>query len=572
MEISTLIKVARGEEPAELLLKNTRVVNVFSGEVEETGVAIAYSRIIGLGNDYPAQRVIDLNGKYIAPGLIDAHVHIESAMVPPFEFARAVVPHGTTSVIIDPHEIANVLGVEGIRYMLEASKYTPFSVFVMVPSCVPATHLETNGGVLRWSDLIQFKDDPWVVGLGEMMNYPGVLMRDESVLDKLRAFSDRRIDGHAPGVTGRDLEGYVAAGIGSDHECTTVEEAREKIRLGMYVMIREASNARNAKALFPLITPWNARRILFVTDDRFPADLIDEGHVDYIVRSAIREGIDPITAIQIATLNAAEYFNLHDRGAIAPGRRADLIVFDNFENLTIEQVYRGGKLVARNGRVLPQEDIPPRNLPVLNTMNVKWSKVDVRLPADGHRKVRVIGMIPDQIVTTQSVEDARISKNGFAVADPERDLLKIAVIERHKATGNVGLGFVRGLKLKRGAMGSSVAHDSHNIIVAGTNDDDLMTAARAIAAMQGGLVAVENGQVLARVPLPIAGLMSDQPLERVREQLDDLVEVTRGLGADLHAPFMAMAFLALPVIPELKLTDRGLVDVNKFDFVSVLVD
>jgi adenine deaminase len=403
-----------------------------------------------------------------------------------------------------------------------------------------------------------------------MMNYHGVLMRDQEVLDKLRAFFNRRIDGHAPGLTGRDLEAYVAAGIASDHECTTVEEAREKIRLGMRIMIREASNARNLQALLPVINSKNARRILFVTDDRFPADLIDEGHIDNIVRTAIREGLDPITAIQIATLNAAEYFNLHDRGAIAPGRRADLIIFDNFEKFTIEQVYRGGQLVARNGRVLPQ-DIPPRNLPVRNTMNVDWSKVDVRLAANGHKKVRVMGMIPDQIVTTQSVEDAPIT-NGFVVSDPARDLLKVAVIERHQATGNVGLGFVRGLKLKRGAIGSSVAHDSHNIIVAGTNDDDLMTAARAISAMQGGLVAVADGEVLARVPLPIAGLMSDQPLERVREQLDDLAAVARDLGSDLHAPFMAMAFLALPVIPELKLTDRGLVDVNKFDFVPVLVD
>ncbi len=570
MEISALIKVARGEEPADLLLSNARVVNVFSGEIEETGVAVTHSRIIGLGNDYPAHRVIDMRGRYIAPGLIDAHVHIESAMVPPFEFARAVVPHGTTSVLIDPHEIANVLGVEGIRYMLEASKYTPFSVFVMVPSCVPATNLETNGGILRWSDLISFKTDPWVVGLGEMMNYPGVLSRDESVLDKLRAFSDRRIDGHAPGVTGRDLEGYVAAGIGSDHECTTVEEARQKLRLGMRVMMREASNARNLKALLPLVTPKNSRRILFVTDDRFPNDLIDEGHIDFMVRTAIREGMDPVTAIQIATLNAAEYFNLHDRGAIAPGRRADLIVFDNFESFKIEQVYRGGQLVARNGRVLPQAT-PPRHPEVRNTMNVNWSKTDLRLPANGHRQVRVIDMIPDQLVTKQSVDEARI-EDGNAVADPARDLLKIAVIERHQGTGNVGLGFVRGLKLKRGAIGSSVAHDSHNIIVAGASDDDLMTAARAIAAMQGGLVTVADGQVLARVPLPIAGLMSDQPIERVREQMDELVGAARNLGTDLHAPFMALSFLALPVIPELKLTDKGLVDVNKFDFVPIFAD
>jgi len=570
MEIGTLIKVARGEEPADILLKNARVVNVFSGEIEETGVAITHSRVIGLGNDYPAHRIIDLNGKYIAPGFIDAHVHIESAMVPPYEFARAVVPHGTTSVIIDPHEIANVLGLEGIQYMLEASKYTPFSVYVMVPSCVPATHLETNGGILRWSDLITFKNDPWVIGLGEMMNYPGVLYRDQEVLDKLRAFFNRRIDGHAPGVTGRDLEAYVAAGIASDHECTNVAEAREKIRLGMRVMIREASNARNLKALLPVITPWNARRILFVTDDRFPSDLIDEGHIDFIVRTAIREGLDPITAIQIATLNAAEYFNLHDRGAIAPGRRADLVIFDDLRNLNVEQVYRGGKLVARNGRVLPQEEAP-RHPPVRNSMNINWSKVDLRLPAQGHKHIRVMGMVSEQINTTQTIEEARV-ENGLVVSDVSRDILKLAVVERHQNTGNVGLGFVRGLGLKRGAIGSSVAHDSHNIILAGTNDDDMMTAARAIAAMQGGLVAVADGQVLARVPLPIAGLMSDQPLERVREELDDVEEAAQELGCYLHGPFMALAFLALPVIPELKLTDKGLVDVNKFDFVSVFAD
>jgi adenine deaminase len=569
VEISAIIKAARGEERAELLLQNARVVNVFSGEIEETAIAITHSRIVGLG-DYDAQTVIDLKGKYVCPGFIDAHVHIESAMVPPYEFARAVVPHGTTTVVIDPHEIANVLGVDGIRYMLEASKYTPFSVFVMVPSCVPATHLETNGGVLRWSDLIEFKRDPWVIGLGEVMNFEGVLQRDEAVLDKLRAFSDRRIDGHAPGVHGRDLEAYVAAGVGSDHESTAPEEAKERIRLGMYLMIREASNARNLKTLLPVVTPKNARRVLFVTDDRFPNDLLDEGHIDSMVRTAVREGLEPVTAIQIATLNAAECYGLSDRGAIAPGRRSDLVVFDDLANFRIHRVYRSGRLVARDGKILPGEHEPSRP-PIRNTMNVDWSRVDLRVPANGKTRIRVIQVVPDQLVTHEVVEEACV-ENGFIVADPKRDILKLAVIERHRATGNVGLGFVRGFRLKNGAIGSSVGHDSHNLILAGTNDDDLTSAARAIAAMQGGMVAVADGQVLARVPLPIAGLMSDQPIERVREELDHLDAAARGLGTDLHAPFMALSFLALPVIPDLKLTDRGLVDVHKFDFVPVVVD
>lgn len=570
MELSTLIQSARGNIPADLLLKNGRVINVFTGEIEETSIAIAGSHIVGLG-EYDAKKVTDVDGAYICPGFIDAHVHIESALVPPYEFARAVVPHGVTTVVVDPHEIANVLGNEGIRYMLDASKYTPFSVYVMASSCVPATHLETSGATLRWSDLIEFKKDPWVLGLAEVMNYPGVINCDEQVLDKLRAFSDKRMDGHCPGLTGRELEAYVASGIASDHECTTVEEANEKLRRGMYVMVREASNAHNLLTLLPIINERTARRVLFCTDDRLPDDLIDKGSIDYIVRTAIKNGIDPVLAITIATLNAAEYFGLTDRGALAPGRRADICVFNNFDEVKIERVYYGGKRVVYRGKLEPDDHERSRP-PIRNTMNVDWSKLDLRVRAGGNgQTLRVIGLVPGQLVTREEFDHALV-QNDQIVSDPSRDILKMAVIERHHATGNVGLGFVRGFKLKRGAIGSSVGHDSHNILVVGTNDDDMMSAARAIASMQGGFVAVDRGQILGRVPLPIAGLMSEQPIERVRGELDHLNEATRRLGCDLETPFMALSFLALPVIPDLKLTDKGLVDVRKFDFVDLIAD
>lgn len=570
MELTTLIQSARGNIPADLLLKNGRVVNVFTGEIEETSVAISGSRIVGLG-DYDAKKVTDVEGALICPGFIDAHVHIESSLLPPYEFARAVVPHGVTTVVVDPHEIANVLGNEGIRYMLDASKYTPFSVFVMASSCVPATHLETSGATLRWSDLMDFKKDPWVLGLAEVMNYPGVINGDLEVLDKLRAFADKRIDGHCPGLVGRDLAAYVAAGIASDHECTTVTEANEKLRRGMYVMIREASNAHNLLTLLPIINERTSRRVLFCTDDRLPDDLMDKGSIDYIVRTAVQHGLDPVTAITIATLNAAEYFGLTDRGAIAPGKRADIVVFNSFQDMKIERVYYGGTRVVYRGKLEPDNHERSRP-PIRNTINVDWSKVDLRVRAEPNATtLRIIGLVRDQIVTTEEMDRALVQE-GLVVADPSRDILKMAVIERHHATGNVGLGFVRGFKLKSGAIGSSVGHDSHNILVVGANDDDMLSAARAIASMQGGFVAVDKGQVLGRVPLPIAGLMSEQPIERVRGELDHLNAATRKLGCDLETPFMALSFLALPVIPDLKLTDKGLVDVRKFDFVDVLAD
>ncbi|RMF01127.1 MAG: adenine deaminase [Chloroflexi bacterium] len=567
MELAQIIKIARGDEPADLLLKNANVINVFTGEITRTDIAIVHSRIVGLG-PYEAREAVDLQGRYVAPGLIDSHVHIESAMVPPPEFARAVVPRGTTTVVTDPHEIANVLGLEGIRYMLEMAKHNPLSVYVNAPSCVPSTHMETTGASLEWYDLEPLQREPYVIGLAEVMNFPGVVHGDESVLNKIRSFKGRVKDGHCPGLTGKALNAYANASIGSDHECTTVDEALEKLRLGMYIFIREATNAHNLKNLLPMVTPQNSRRICFCTDDRQPADLLQEGHIDFMVRTAIAQGVPPITAFRMATLNPSEYFHLHDRGAIAPGRRADLMVFSDLQNPVAETVYRGGKLVAQNGQMLPWERQVRRSV-LRSSMNVDWSKVNLSLPVEG-RQARIIGAIPDQLITRQLIEDTP-HRNGVVAADTGRDILKMAVIERHLATGRCGVGLVRGVGLQRGAIASTVAHDHHNIVVIGADDQSMLTAARAIAETRGGMAAAEGDSVLARLPLPIAGLMSDQPIEAVRDGMDELLRAAHRLGSPLHDPFMAMSFLALPVIPSLKLTDHGLVDVDKFELVPLFV-
>ncbi len=567
MELAQIIKIARGDEPADTILKNCKVINVFSGEIIETHIAIVHSRIAGLGN-YQAHETIDLEGRYVAPGLIDSHVHIESAMVPPPEFARAVVPRGTTTVVTDPHEIANVLGLDGIRYMLDMAKYNPLSVYVNAPSCVPSTHMETTGASLEWYNLEPLKQEEFVIGLAEVMNFPGVVSGNESVLNKIRSFKGLIKDGHCPGLTGKALNAYVNASIGSDHECTTVEEALEKLRLGMYIFIREATNAHNLKTLLPLITPENARRICFCTDDRQPADLLHEGHIDFMLRTAIAQGVPPITAFRMATLNPSEYFHLHDRGAIAPGRRADLMIFSNLQAPMAEMVYRGGKLVAQNGQTLPWER-PTRQTVLRSSMNVDWSKVNFNILAEG-RQARIIGVIPDQLITNHLVAEVPRTDTHITT-DTNRDILKMAVIERHLATGKVGKGLVQGIGLKQGAIASTVAHDHHNIVVIGVDDQSMMTAARAIAQTRGGMSAANGNKVLAQLPLPIAGLMSDQPIETVRDQMDELLRAAHQLGSSLHDPFMAMSFLALPVIPSLKLTDHGLVDVEKFQLVPLFI-
>ncbi len=565
MELGELIRYARGDEPADLLIRDARVVDVLSGEIVETNVAVVRSRIVGLG-DYEARETIDLEGAYLAPGLIDAHVHIESSLVTPSEFARAVVPRGTTTVVTDPHEIANVLGLDGIRFMFESAKDGPLSMFVMASSCVPATAMETNGAMLRSYDLASFKTDPWVLGLAEVMNFPGVVQGDGEVLDKLREFEGLVLDGHCPGLTGKELMAYAAAGIGSDHECTTVEEAREKLRLGMTIFIREATNARNLKDLLPLVTPRNQHRICFCTDDRQPADLLDHGHIDYMIRTAIAEGIDPLTALRMATWNPADYFRLHDRGAVTPGRRADLIAFADLEAPAPHLVWRGGRLVARDGEmVVPRPDRRP--YPLRSTINVAWDRVDLAIPAAG-ASLRVIGVVPDQLVTESLVAEPTVV-DGLAVADPERDLLKLAVIERHRASGAVGLGFVRGFGLERGALASSVAHDHHNLVVVGADDGSMLTAARHAASLGGGMVVAEGDEILAALALPLAGLMSERRVAGVREDLDRTLAAAHRLGTPLHDPFMAMSFLGLEVIPSLKLTDQGLVDVDRFEIVPL---
>jgi adenine deaminase len=567
LELEELTRYSRGDAPADLLIDNARVVDVFGGEIVETAVAVVRSRIVGLG-DYEARERLDLEGAYLAPGFIDAHVHVESSLVTPAEFARAVVPRGTTTVVTDPHEIANVLGLDGIRFMFESAKGGPLSMFVMASSCVPATAMETNGAVLHSYDLASFKTDPWVLGLAEVMNFPGVVQGDPDVLAKIREFEHLVLDGHCPGLTGRGLMAYTAAGIGSDHECTTVEEAREKLRLGLTIFIREATNARNLRTLLPLVTPANQHRICLCTDDRQPADLLDEGHIDFMVRTAIAEGIDPMTAIRMATCNPAGYFRLHDRGAITPGRRADFIVFSDLEAPAPHLVFRGGRILARDGRMsAPRVDRRP--YPLRSTINVDWEGIDLAVPAEGGR-MRVIGAIADQLVTESLVEEPTVV-DGLAVADPGRDLLKIAVIERHRSSGAVGLGFVRGIGLERGALASSIAHDHHNLVVAGADDASMLTAARRVAALGGGMVVAAGSEVLAEVSLPLAGLMSDRPIDEVRQDLDRALEAARSMGSRLHDPFMAMSFLGLEVIPSLKLTDQGLVDVDRFELVPLWV-
>ena len=561
------IRVASGDGMVDLLIKNGRVVDVFSGQIEKRDVAIFGGVIVGFG-DYQARETIDVKGDFLCPGLIDGHVHIESSMVTIPEFARAVLPNGTTTVVIDPHEIANILGQEGIRFMAESARGVPLNVFVMLPSCVPATHMETSGATLKATDLNPLLKEPWAIGLAEMMNFPGVIFRNPEVLKKIETARGKRIDGHAPMLSGKGLYAYLTAGIRSDHECTTLKEAKEKLKNGMWIMIREGTTARNLRSLIPLVQPKNSRRFLFVTDDRHPKELIEEGHINSMVRQAIQWGIDPILAIQMATLNVAEYFRLDDLGAIASGYRADMVTFDHLGRFQIKKVFKDGVWVADNGKMLSRPIEKRKSLKAKGFVRIKPLKKDAFLLRSDQPFAKVIQLIPDQIVTKKSVKKILL-KDGVAHPNIKEDILKIVVVERHKATGNIGIGFVQGFGLKKGAIGSSVAHDSHNLVIVGTNDQDIVKTVEAIQAMGGGLVAVSNGKVLASLPLPIAGLMSNTSVTQVNLQLEVLHRAVRTLGCKLPDPFMTLSFLSLPVIPELKITDKGLVDVNQFKFVPL---
>jgi adenine deaminase len=567
-DVAGLIAVARGQKEPDLVLKEAKVINVFSGEICESDVAIYDGMIAGLGQ-YSGPKEIDLDGRFLSPGFIDGHVHLESTMVVPPEFARAVVPRGTTAVVADPHEIANVLGTEGIRYLLDTSQNLPLRVYLTIPSCVPASPFETSGGKVSSMDMQELYQDERILGLGEMMNFPGVLAAEHEILAKIKASIGRPIDGHAPGLTGKDLCAYVAARIASDHECTTPDEAMEKLRLGMYVMIREGSATQNLLDLLPVVTPENLRRCMLVTDDRHPEDLLREGHLDHAVRKAIAAGLDPVSAIRMVTLNTAEYFGLKDLGAIAPGYIADLVVIEDLSSLRISQVYYQGELVADAGRSLFQTK---RWAPeaVRNSVKIAPIGLEQLILKAGSERVRVIGLVPKQVVTTQLITFPKIN-NGEIVTDPDRDLLKLCVVERHHATGRVGVGLVQGFGLKKGAIACSVAHDSHNIIAVGIADEDILLAINTIARNQGGLVLAAQGRVLASLALPIAGLMALGTLEEVALQLEGLHELVAKMGVIIPSPLMTLSFLSLSVIPQLKLTDRGLVDVGEFRLVDISV-
>jgi adenine deaminase len=570
MKISNIIPVALGKKKADVLIKNAKILNVFSGEIEETNVALYKKRIAGIGDYTEAEKVIDLKGMYLVPGFIDAHLHIESSMLSPREFAKAVLSRGTTTVIADPHEIANVLGIDGIEYIIKATEGIPLNVYIGLPSAVPATNLETSGALLGPEDMVGLLDKypRRIIALGEVMNFPGVLNVDRELITKIEILRHKykKIDGHAPGLTGKELNAYIDAFIKSDHECTTIKEALEKISKGMQVFIREGSAAKNFDDLIGAVNIKNHQFFSFCTDDRDPVDIVNEGHIDYLVRKSIKLGIDPIIAVRMATINTAKYFNLRSMGAIAPGYKADMIVVDDLQSLNIKMVIKDSKIAVENGSVVESFEgvhAVPTNLG--KVILPKFNKNDIKVKAK-KKKINVIEIFEKTLMTKHIVLDAKI-ENELVVADPENDISKIVVFNRHTGSG-YSIGFIKGLGLKKGAVALSIGHDSHNLCAAGISDSDIEVAAKEIERMNGGIVTVLSGEILARLPLPIAGLMSNKSLYEMVEENKRLKKSLETLGSEKDI-FMTLSFVQLPVIPEIRITDKGIVNVKKQKFIDI---
>lgn len=557
------ISAGAGEVPADVVIKNAKVFSVVDGSVTETDVAIVGDRIVGTHGTYEAEVVIDARGRYLVPGFIDTHLHVESSLVTPFEFDRCVLPHGVTTAICDPHEIANVLGGEGIRYFLDSALCTIMDLRVNLSSCVPATSFETAGACLEIEDLLPMRDHPKVIGLAEFMNFPGVLACDPKVLAKLEAFQDGHIDGHAPLLSGLGLNGYLAAGIRTDHEATSAEEALEKLAKGMTILIREGSVSKDLEALAPILQPDVSAFVALCTDDRNPLDIAEEGHLDSMIRRLIGRGVRPLDAYRAASWSAAKTFGLKDRGIIAPGWRADIVFVDDLDTCQVSDVVSGGRLVSA-GLFAERETVAPVGLKSVNVSHVKPETFRCAAKND---QVNVIGVVPGRIITEHLHCDLP-SQNGETVVDLKQDVLKVSVVERHQGTGNVGRGFVKGFGMTKGAIASSVGHDSHNICVVGADDQSMATAVNRVIDMQGGFVVADGEEVLAELALPLAGLMSLKSFEEVREDLEVLRDAAKSLGCTLPEPFLQVAFLPLPVIPHLKITDMGMFDVNRFELIT----
>ncbi len=562
-ELDQLIDQGRGVEPADIVLRGGKVLDLVTGELLDGDVAICGDTIVGTCDAYEGKRVVDVSGQILVPGFIDTHLHIESSLVTPFEFDRCVLPRGVTTAICDPHEIANVIGPDGIRYFQQAALRTLMSIRVQLSSCVPSTEMETAGARIDAADLAPLMDHPTGIGLAEFMNFPGVLYKDPGVMEKLTLFRGKHIDGHCPLLGGKDLNGYISAGIRTEHEATTAEEALEKLRKGMRVLIREGSVSKDMHALAPVLTDRTAPYLCLCTDDRNPLDIAEYGHLDYMIRSLIGLGAPVLAAYRAASLSAAEAFGLKDRGLIAPGKRADIVVLTSLEDCDVQQVFCGGVEVSEEA-FAARDTIPP-----VGRHSVKAPTVAAQhfRTAGNREDTDVIGIIEGKIITEHLHEVIPI-EDGDKRPDPARDLIKIAVIERHGKNGNMATGFVRGFGLQHGAIASTVCHDHHNIAVVGADYDDMALAANRLGEIEGGFVVVRDGKVLAELALPVAGLMSLDPFEAVKEKLEHLRAAAQSLGVTLEEPFLQLAFLALPVIPNLKITDRGLVDVNRFEIIS----